>query len=190
MIAPRMLLALDPSVRSPGAALFMNGRLIAAGRVRISDICVDGLGARWLETARAIYNWAFMHGMQQLAPLDCIVFERPQIYRAVKSKGDPNDLIGLAGVSMALVGLCRGNIGAPLEVCDYTPAEWIGQIKKTTTGSAKTSPRAQRILSRLDAAELAIVPDQHDAIDAVGLCLHRLGRLGIRRVYSNGSDQG
>lgn len=55
------------------------------------------------------------------------VLERPQIYRASKSKGDPNDLITLA--------ICLGryverleSAGVPCEV--FLPTTWKGQIDK------------------------------------------------------------
>lgn len=176
------LLAVDPSVRSPGVALFEGGALVAAARLTVKhgDVCD---GRRWYEAASAIRSWA--DERRSFGGLD-IVFERPQIYRAAKSKGDPNDLIGLAGVAMAVVGL-YGSILA--SVSSPTPAEWIGQLPKATKGSAKESPRAKRILSRLSPEELKLVPDQHDAIDAVGLGLWRLGRLEPVRKFSNGRDK-
>lgn len=180
-----MLLALDPSVRSPGAALFRGGLLIAADRVKVpkQDDQKFADGARWDLVARLVEAWAG-RAQQQIVEL---VFERPQIYTWGKSKGDPNDLVGLAGVAGALVG--RLSIASPsLHVSSPTPAEWIGQLPKATKGSALVSPRAQRILSRLSPDELALVPDQHDALDAVGLGLWRLGRLEPRRVFSNGRE--
>lgn len=183
-----MLLAIDPSVRSPGAALFWQYRLRAAGRVRL-NARATGVpdGAWWLDVARMIIKWAEAHGAGVLDPIRTVVFERPQIYRAFKSKGDPNDLIGLAGVGSAVAALAyaRWSIAG---VASPSPAEWIGQLPKKTKGSAKESPRAQRILSRLDESELKLVPDQHDAIDAVGIGLFVLGRLTPRSVLSNGCD--
>lgn len=179
-----MLLALDPSVSSPGAALFMKGRLLVAGRVRITTRSFYSEADRWLQVARDICEFTHAHGAWQIETVDRLVFEMPQIYRAQKSKGDPNKLIGLAGISMALAGMLRSK--APeLEVLCPTPSEWIGQCPKATKGSAKLSPRAQRILSRLDENEKSIVPDQHDALDAVGIGLWCLKRLEIRRSLTN-----
>jgi hypothetical protein len=183
-----VILALDPSVRSPGVALFDEGRLLTAGRVTVKKL-EESDGARWLRVAWEVISW--LHKNRGAAELvETVVFEKPQIYTMVKSKGDPNDLIGLAGVSMAVVGLIEviSRSKESVTVLSPTPAEWIGQVAKTTTGSAKESPRARRILSRLDVAELALVPDQHDAIDAVGLGLFALGRLTVKRVFSNGRD--
>lgn len=179
-----MLLALDPSVRSPGMALFRNDVLSSAGRLTIKRSKIPGIacsdGQWWLTVAHDILKWVGPVAVRTL------VFEKPQIYTAYKSKGDPNDLVGLAGVAAAVAGMLRWH--GPLEVFSPTPAEWIGQLPKTTRGSAKESPRAKRILSRLSPAELALVPDQHDAIDAVGIGLWCLGRLTPRTTFSNGHD--
>jgi len=173
------LLAVDPSVRSVGLAEFHNGELWHCWRV-ISQPSnsIDSEGARWLRVSRDVIR------STDTLP-DTIVYERPQIYRASKSKGDPNDLLGLVGVGASVAALLA-TTNPNLEIQTPTPAEWIGQIPKTTRGSALKSPRAQRILGRLLASERALVPDQHDVIDAVGLGLHVLGRLGVRRVYSTG----
>ncbi len=177
-----MLLALDPSVRSPGVALFRNDVLASAGRLTLKRSTRDGIacsdGQWWLTVARDILRWIGD------ARVRTFVFEKPQIYTAFKSKGDPNDLVGLAGVAAAVAGMLPPGV----EVFSPTPAEWIGQLPKATKGSAKESPRARRILSRLTPAELALVPDQHDAIDAVGLGLFQLGRLEPRTAFSNGRD--
>lgn len=171
------LFAVDPSVRSAGCAAFLDGRLIAAWRIVREIELGEAPGQRWYGIARVIV--ASVHQrLPFVTSLDELVFELPQIYTAVKSKGDPNDLIGLAGVSGTVAGIM-----APRKITSPTPAQWAGQVKKATKGSAKDSPRALRILSRLDAAESALVPNQHDAIDAIGLGLFALGRLAQRRVY-------
>lgn len=173
-----MLLAVDPSVRSPGAALFDGTYLIAVARIPCKRVASVSDGQHWYNVAFDIVVWADGQCAQTIANL---VYEKPQIYTARKSKGDPNDLIGLAGVGSAVAGILRaGSILSP------TPAEWIGQLPKAVKGSAKDSPRSRRILSRLTPAELTLVPDQHDAIDAVGLGLWATGRLEPRRTFSNG----
>ena len=178
------LLAIDPSVRSPGAAIFRDGVLIFAGKVKVAKLAFDSEGERWQQVVEAIVTWATEH--------DCrlptkITYERPQIYTAAKSKGDPNDLIALAAIGAGVVAwYCSDRIlPKDFSIVTPTPAQWAGQIPKATKGDAMTSPRAQRILSRLTEAEIARMPNQHDAIDAVGLGLHALGRLGIRRNYQS-----
>ncbi len=125
--------------------------------------------------ALAIHAWS----RSWLSPVDEIAFEWPQIY-ARDTPARANAVVSMAGVDMALAALC----GAKLHC--YLPAEIWGQLPKATTGKASISPRAVRVISRLDAIERARVPDQHDAIDAVGIGLFALGRLGIRRALSAG----
>jgi hypothetical protein len=191
-----MLLAVDPGVRSPGVALFHHGVLHDAARITGSSSTDGDHGARWLEVAYNIVNWAFSKsgGWKTLH----VVFEKPQIYTWSKSKGDPNDLIGLAGIGGAVCGLLHSQ--HPVKVSSPKPDEWIGQLSKVCPtckgkakkkcsdchGSAWETPRGRRIRSRLSPAELALVPDQNDAIDAVGLGLFVLSRLEPVRVFSNG----
>lgn len=175
-----VVFAVDPSVRSPGAALFVDTRLVRAGRVKLVVKTYLSEGERWQHVADQLDDWL------GTAVPSLIVYERPQVYAASKSKGDPNDLVPLAAIGAAVVAMqcARRRINYP-EIMTPTPAEWIGQLPKMTRGKALASPRAIRIMSRLSEAEKALVPDQHDAIDAVGLGLHALGRLGVRRVFTS-----
>lgn len=96
---------------------------------------------------------------------DLVVIERPQIYRASKSKGDPNDLITLALLAgryqeRALVA------GARVEL--VLPAAWKGSVPKAVHN--------KRVLASLTPQERALVPDDHNAIDAAGLGKWRLER--------------
>lgn len=189
-----MLLALDPGTRSPGIAVFNEGVLCMAGRVKIPLSVADlSDGLRWLAVARRIV-------LTVNSPISGVIFERPQWYSKAKSKGDPNQLAGVAGVAACVVGILSGS-RERLEVSSPTPAEWIGQVPKTCAtcgankkkcpdckGSAWETPRGRRIRSRLSETELDLVPDQNDAIDACGLGLWALGRLTPRSVLSNGRD--
>lgn len=179
------LLAIDPSIRSPGAALFRDSLLIAVARVTFAVDTRLNEAERCIVAADAIINWATNVGAK---PAE-IAHEWPQVYADGKGKGDPNDLPYMAGVDLAVVAAfaLRATLaGSSLRVYCYKPAEWIGQLPKATRGSAKASPRGRRICSRLGPDELAILPDQHDAIDAVGIGLHKLGRLGVRRALTSG----
>ncbi len=199
-----MLLAVDPGTNSPGAAMFSThtNALTRAARVPIEDH-YSGLpdGARWLYVAEQIVGWAHSTYTGGVMPgaIREVVFERPQWYQRGKSKGDPNQLAGVAGVAANVTGIL--SVHAQVAILSPTPAEWIGQVPKTCPvckankkkcpackGSAWNTPRGKRIRSRLTEAELALVPDQNDAIDAVGLGLWSLGRLEPRSVFSNGRD--
>ncbi len=185
-------------MNSPGVALFRDGLLIAAARVSAPDrflLLPDG--ERWLEVARLIVQWAARTGGSAITE---VIFERPQWYARAKSKGDPNQLAGVAGVAANVTGM----LGACSHIAVFspTPAEWIGQLSKVCPackgkakkkckhcyGSAWETPRGRFIGSRLNSGERMLVPDQNDAIDAAGLGLFARGRLKPHTVLSNGRD--
>ena len=195
-----MLLAIDPGMNSPGVALFVPstpGQMLRhAARIPAPSNFKDlPDGARWLHVAHLIAQWANEKGR-----VKTVVFEKPQWYAREKSKGDPNQLVGVAGVAANVTGIL--SVCESLEVLSPTPAEWIGQVPKVCPvckgkakrkckaceGSAWKTPRGVRIRSRLAPDEIALVPDQNDAIDAVGLGLFALGRLQRHSVFSNGRD--
>lgn len=213
-----MLLAIDPGQNSPGLAVFDDAdRLIAVTNADTSDVIAKSDGDRWLRVARVLLAWSLraMGKPSEQSPVT-VVFEKPQWYRRKTggSKGDPNQLVGIAGVAANLTGMLSTYYY--IDVASPTPAEWIGQLPKVcpvckgrktakrTDGkkgrgskivicaacdsSAWGTPRGRRIRSRLTPAELALVPDQNDAIDAVGIGLWALGRLERVSVFSNGRD--
>lgn len=178
------LLALDPGIVSPGAALFRGGTLIAAARIKYAPTMTLNDAQRCIEAADHVMAWGHKVGAQP----SVLAFEWPQVYGEGKGKGNPNQLLPMVGVNLSVATaymIAAYTRKLTFEIRSYTPAEWIGQLPKTTRGKASSSPRATRILSRLDVDERAAVPDQHDAIDAVGIGLHALGRLGVRRVLSS-----
>lgn len=177
-----LLLAVDPSINAPGVALFRDGVLHAAVALKPTVGLVDR-AARCSAVAYEILDWY----LGQVGGGICagtthasltLAVEWPQVYTAGKSKGDPNDLIGLAGVCSAVAAVCR----AP-RVLSYLPGDWCKLPKVYKHGDAFVSIRGERIMSRLSSAERALVPRSHDAVDAVGIGLHALGRLAPRRVY-------
>ena len=192
-----MLLALDPGVNSPGVALF-SAELVMADRVPVPSAFVAlSDGQRWWQVAERVVNHVrpAISGSSTLL----IAFECPQWYQRGKSKGNPNQLVGIAGVAANVTGILSRSHA--IRVLSPTPAEWIGQLPKTCPtckankkkcpeclGSAWNTPRGRRIASRLSEQEFRSIPDQNDAIDAVGLGLWALGRLTPRSVLSNGRD--
>lgn len=159
-----VILSVDPSVRSAGVAVFDNRTLIAAHRVTIAKADGEDPVNRWRRMALKIVLLA-PEGVRTL------IAERPQIYQrgGGRTKGDPNDLLGLAGVVGALAAYL------PLvEVRSVLPATWKGQVSK--------EPMSTRILMALSPEERALVPPSHDAIDAIGIGLHAIGRLVKRMV--------
>lgn len=200
MAGTTSILSVDPGLRHPAAALFRRGQLRAASRVRVPSSWHGlGVGERCRLIGGAIHAWAEQEGLEMSAMIEGlelelagdaagartvrrargveqVVIEWPQIYRLSKSKGDPNDLPGLAGVGMAIGGRLD------VEVVSYLPKQWAGGTRKAETGDPLDSPRGRLVWRCLSHDERGRVVRSHDAIDAVGLGLHHLGRLQ-RRVY-------
>lgn len=165
------LLTLDPGLRYPAVAIFKNGVLAHASRVKIPGTSHKlEMGMRCLNVARLVN----VH-VSPYCPVDELVIEWPRCYRI--QKGDPADLFPLAGVGMALAGMLGVPVVAP------TAPEWIGNVPKTTKGDPLESPRARRIWNKLTEAERACVVLSHDALDAVGLGLWKLGRLEATKSF-------
>jgi hypothetical protein len=173
-----LLAAVDPSIVSSGVAMFVDGTLAEVERVHFPDR-EGAIGHRCATMALAIVSTisrAFPR------PPDTLVIEWPQVYRAAKSPGDPNDLLGLAGVGVGVAAQFAAH--GMTVIRSPTPHDWTGSLaKERRVRGVKVSPRAARILERLSPAERALIPAQHDAIDAVGLGLWALGRFAPRRVY-------
>lgn len=202
-----MLLAIDPSTTTVGAALFAGTdahqafarSLRAAASIKLEVVPDEDPVQRWLNAARTVENWLLSLNLMTDRITE-LVFERPQFYSAVKSKGDPNKLVGVLGVAAVIAG--RFSLRNATQQFTYLPAEWIGQLSKVCPtckgkakkkcadcrGSAWETPRGRRIASRLSIDERAACPDQNDAIDAVGIGLKHVRRLEPARVYSNGRD--
>jgi hypothetical protein len=178
------LLAVDPSLRCTGVALFVDGRLTAAGVVRPA-IKTGSPVDRAAQIAREVRSYVAQQGVS--AWMSEIVLEWPQVYRAAKSKGDPNDLLGIAAVCGAVATYWPNS-----QITAYKPAEWAGQLPKATSHKqALASPRGRRVFGRLQGDEV-LVWDQlryHDAVDAVGIGLYHLGRLKPRRVLPGTSER-
>jgi hypothetical protein len=187
---PVRLLALDPSIRSCGLAVFethgYSTPLVWSGRILVES---DGdIGTRCLRMAGTI---RFELRRVRLEP-DSLIFEWPQIYTAAKSKGDPNDLIAMAGVGSALAA----SLDTLTSLHTPQPGDWIrvpkvcpackGRASKKCRmckGSSWGTPRGRLIAESLTDGERVMVHDQHDEIDAVGLGLWKLKRLVTRRVF-------
>lgn len=177
----KLLLALDPSINSAGLAFFYDGKLINSVTVGADSLEVSCLAHRCMIMADEIRAY-IGRNFNRWTQIDT-VFEWPMIYPKQRGKR-PNDLPALAGVGMAVAAMFPG------ELHSYYPAEWAGQIPKAKTkAKADSSPRALRIKSRLSPEEMKHWPSgQHDAIDAIGIGLHHLGRLERKRVYPGASE--
>lgn len=191
-VPPLWTLAVDPSLTRTGWALFREQELIKSGAFVSPPAKLDlsagvTVAERAARTARGLFDGIVKYAISPPEPL-ALVMEWPQVYRATRSKGDPNDLLGIAAICGALVAIAQ-----PARVHMKTPAEWIGQLPKATTAKgALTSPRARRILGNLTESEreyLNCFGDvTHDEIDAIGLGLFALDRLKPVKVFPGASE--
>lgn len=186
------LLAVDPSVRSCGVATFTDdGLLIHATRITSDMGTSEEIGLRCIAMAAKIRRGL---AAVRFEP-EAIVWEWPKIYTVGKSKGDPNDLVPMAAVGTSLATMLISSVN---HIFTPEPHDWIGSIPKqcpkckrtpgartckVCQGSAWRTPRGSLIELSLHEHERGRVPDQHDAIDAVGIGLWKLKRLALRRVF-------
>jgi hypothetical protein len=188
------VVTLDPAfgkTSAAGVAVWREGLLRKCDRVRPApNLRLDGRGDQCQAFVTAILGKLASWGA--LAP-DAIVYEWPQVYRAARAPGDPNDLLGLvavgAGVAACLEALAaeRNSRDGSLTIYTPLPSEWAGQLPKTKSGDPWESLRGQRVSSRLSSQERALVPKSHDALDAVGIGLWALGRFERRLVLDGAS---
>jgi hypothetical protein len=195
------MLCLDPALRNPGAALFRQGILVAAGKLRVpSSFHELPRAERAHRVARLGLEWWMEQ--EEVCPsatgspvIRTVAFEWPQVYdprdERRKTKGDPNDLLGLVAVGQSLASQVTDyNVTrswrAPAMVAPL-PAEWTGQLPKTVKGklpeSAWQSPRGALVWSLLTPGEREVAPDQHDAVDGIGVGLWALKRY-VGRVLA------
>lgn len=171
-----MILAVDPSLTKPGAAIYDDGRLLKASRVPIRKVPAKmSVLERAILIVDQVFAWFDI-------PLEhsthTLVVEYPQIYSATKSKGNPNDLLGLCVIAGVLADRIVWD-----KLLSPTPAQVWGNLPKTLTGDPWKSPRGHRLASRLTQEERACISKHHDALDAAGLALWAAGRWKPTRVF-------
>lgn len=189
---------LDPAINSPGLGVVRDGVLVGAWNVKIPAAFKRlPMGERIQAVAeRIVYELRSRPYNKEhevvgaLEDGDAIVYECPQIYGVGVSKVDPNNLIMLAEVGAAVTRelMTSASTNAKIRVLRPLPREWTGGTSKNPDAPFDSS-RWRRIKMLITPAEAAIVPEQHDAIDGVGLALHDTPRaLALpRRVYPGAS---
>lgn len=158
--------SIDPGLNHTAWAVWDDGRLSAAGLTRIDWSRYPGM-----ERAE---KWRLMGlAVGKVIPPDgFLVCEIPQVYTRERSKGDPNDLIDLAGVVGAITQHSTSVEWSPV------PRDWKGQIPKNVT--------ELRVKSALGPDELAVIDPRipasllHNTYDAIHLGLVYLRREGLR----------
>lgn len=190
-----IILGVDPALNSPGVGVFQDDTLVAAANVKIAKTAAELEPAERVRfVARAIVQWFADFAVtlpEHIRPFT-VVYERMQIYGAAASEGDPNDLIPLAEVGAAVAFKLE-----PEHVVCVTPRVWsAGTSKRIKVGNRRKLPksiwessRGRRVKMILRPEELALIPDQHDALDGVCLAMHATPRALAtpRRVYPGAS---
>lgn len=179
-VARGFLLALDPGA-SCGLALLQNGELrralalrseVIAGPCPACPLCRPGLPCDHIASGNASLVAQLRAELPELRQVDRVIIETPGFWSSC-----PNNaaVLTLARTAGALIGATLA-AGVPLVIA-IKPAEWKGTADKATF--------QRGILASLTAAERALLPRrpecqryQGDALDAAGLALWAVGRLG------------
>jgi hypothetical protein len=138
-----VILAVDPGVHLCGCALFIG----------------DQLATAWLEEKgpRAIWSAVDPKWREHVR----VIVEVPQVYGRSRSKGDPNDLINVALVAGAIVGLFPNTR-------IVRPREWKGDVPKEVVERAAREVIGDRIAAVQFPKRRALA---HNIWDAVALGL-------------------
>lgn len=179
------LLSVDPGLRASGVALFKDNLLVAADYVRSSssqpagpESCAEMAENICLWLSKKFVTFEFSHTFN-------IVVEWPQVYRGTTADKDPNDLLGLAGVTSALVAfsdVLKNEFASKtsFRVTHYLPKEWKGQMTKEAS--------RYRIQTRLSGEELGSIErkcrENHNTWDAIGIGLKFLDRFERKRAFA------
>lgn len=176
------LLSIDPGLRKCGAALWHDSELVEARLLvgehegREVDVTVAVMVDAAIAWCIDVYDVA---SIGSLKPWLHLAVEYPRTYGGRSSRGDANDLIGVALVAGAILG----RLGCPAQL--LLPEEWKGRIHKPESKAEYERDGyvvEARARAKLSAAELERVEwgkdwkKRMDVSDAVGIGLHVLGR--------------
>ena len=147
------LLAIDPGLRGCGVALFEDDCLVRCAYVKNTQREARGPKA-WRAMGEAVLKWL------DLSQVDLLVLEVPQVY--VRGKGDPADLIELAGVDGAIAALVDGR-----KTEGYLPKEWKGSVPKDVYQARfeKTLTASEKVMIQQSSAPSL----RHNVTDAVAI---------------------
>jgi len=147
------LVSLDPGLRGCGLAYWNeDGSLAHVAYVR--NTVKQGDGPRAWTGYQSTYIWNRRTAY--------FISEVPQVYRVGASKGDPDDLIQLAGVVGVFSMLIQSDVRMGVK-----PREWKGQVPKDVHHA--------RLVKTLTPEEMAMVEAaappslRHNVLDAVGI---------------------
>jgi hypothetical protein len=150
------LLTIDPGACT-GAAYFRQGRLVWVMCKRFEQIWNDELRQFDLE-------YAGQH----------LLIEIPRVYPSGRQPVDPNDLITLAVRAGRLIEMSRGQLGT-FETC--FPSDWKAQVPDDILYKRLESVLSSEERVVVDAYKCA-KHTKHNMLDAIGIGLWKLGRVG------------
>ena len=110
-----------------------------------------------------------------------VAVEVPQVYAAGFSRGDPNDLIDITLVAGAVLG------AGDLTSIWFRPREWKGQvdgdvmITRIRSKLTQTEMDRVRLPTKRDGKSVRVTV-AHNVFDAVGVGLHAIKKLKLKRA--------
>ena len=174
-----MLLSVDPGLRKSGVAVFGDDE-----KLRFASLVTGSSSSDKMSTVDACQLMAkkIWDAVCDVTDRNAwgirVIFEWPRVYRQGKREGDPNDLLPLVGVGLALVSRVQ-----VMEAISVFPHEWKSSMSKELANA--------RTLERLSAEEKKVMTraaiKNHNVLDAVGIGLHQLGRFERKRVFPGAS---
>lgn len=177
IIRPHVTVALDPSVRDAGLAAFGDaGRLVLAAVLRTTLAAVEHSDlVRAIEMAELAAELLAVRFLARQRMQ--LVSEWPQVHMAGRSKGPGSDLLPMAGVAGSVAMALRQRFDL-VGICQVVPSGWKGQMTKDVVTGRVTS-RLSEEERAIMAAGMAEAPPsvRHNAIEAVGIGLWKLGRF-------------
>jgi hypothetical protein len=171
------VIAVDPGVHWAGLAIFSDARLRHACLIVGSDEEVP-LQRALLGMAKATSD--FWHESNRWLLLDdaVLVVEKPQIYTRNKGRAKNADKNDLIDVSLSAGVVIAQSFMPTTKLVSFVPHDWKGDVEK--------SIMTERIKGWVTEEERALVPHlpkklAHNVWDAIGLGIHQLEVLGLRR---------
>lgn len=113
-------------------------------------------------------------GVRKIFPSQ-LVTEIPAVRQRGSGKGDPNDLIDLAGIVGAIVGGLRVKFPESVVKWSPLPEQWKGQLPKSVT-----KDRVDAALSDFEKTRIQWSGEKHNIYDAIHLGLVYLHKVGLR----------
>lgn len=171
-----MLISIDPGLNNVAYALWREKQLVSAGLVK-NPYSRDKKLQRpeiWYAAASALVRK--VAGLQVMEvdihePLE-IIMELPKVRQRGSGKGDPNDLIDVAGVAACVIGQFKTSIGA-FVAWSPSPEDWKGQLPKEISAQRVTAALSE---TETQAIEMTVAGLMHNVMDAIHLGLVYLKR--------------